>query len=100
MEETTVDASTFKAVGEVVADDRARIAFGKTGVRKDDRYAIAVNDDGAILLTPLASIPRRELLIWENEDLRASLARGLEDSAAGRVTDLGDFTQFVDPNHE
>lgn len=86
----------FRAVGEVVADDRARIAFGKTGVRKDDRYAIAVNDDGAILLTPLATIPRRELLVWENAELRASLARGLDDSAAGRVSDLGDFTQYIE----
>lgn len=88
--------SGFRAIGEVVADDRARIAFGKTGVRKDDRYAIAVNDDGAILLTPLATIPRRELLVWENAELRASLARGLGDSAAGRVSDLGDFTQYLD----
>ncbi|HZW44300.1 MAG TPA: hypothetical protein VFF32_07910, partial [Dermatophilaceae bacterium] len=61
----------FQLLGEVVADDRARIAFGKAGVRRDDRYAVAVNDDGEILLTPLTSIPRRELLVWENEQLRA-----------------------------
>jgi len=97
MKETSMDMNAgFRAVGEVVADDRARIAFGKTGVRKDDRYAIAVNDDGAILLTPLATIPRRELLVWENAELRASLARGLDDSAAGRVSDLGDFTQYIE----
>lgn len=28
-------------------------------------------------------------------ELRASLDRGLDDSAAGRVTNLGDFTQFI-----
>ena len=86
----------FQALGEVVADDRARISFGKAGVRRDDRYAVAVNDDGEILLTPLTSIPKRELLVWENEQLRASLARGLEQSAAGDVADLGDFSQYVD----
>ena len=43
--------SNFHPAGEVVADERSRIAFGKTGVRKDDRYAVAVNDDGEILLT-------------------------------------------------
>src|SRR5450759_1004460 len=43
----------FQFLGEVVADDRARLAFGKAGVRRDDRYAVAVNDDGEILLTPL-----------------------------------------------
>jgi hypothetical protein len=88
--------ATFRPLGEVVADDRARIAFGKTGVRKEDRYAVAVNDDGEILLTPLATIPRRELVVWENEQLRASLARGLEESATGNVVDLGDFGQFTD----
>lgn len=101
MDETLTNPSSgFRAVGEVVADDRARIAFGKTGVRKDDRYAIAVNGDGAILLTPLATIPRRELIVWENAELRASLARGLEDSSAGRVSDLGDFTQYIDKGDE
>jgi len=86
----------FKPIGEVVADDRARIPFGKAGVRRDDRYAIAVDDDGSILLTPLASIPKRELLVWENAQLRDSLARGLAQSAAGETVELGDFTQFAD----
>ncbi|KQV71303.1 hypothetical protein ASC64_04465 [Nocardioides sp. Root122] len=88
--------ASFETLGEVVADERSRIAFGKAGVRKDDRYAIAVNDDGEILLTPLASIPKRELIVWENADLRASLARGLTDSAKGDVHDLGSFDQYVE----
>jgi hypothetical protein len=90
----------FRAVGEVVADDRCRIAFGKAGVHRDDRYAVAVNDEGEILLTPLASIPRRELLVWENQELRASLAQALADSAAGNTTDLGDFSQYADEDLE
>ncbi len=86
----------FTPIGEVIADERARIAFGKAGVRRDDRYAVGVSDDGSILLTPLVTIPRRELLVWENEQLRASLARGLAQSAAGETVDLGDFAQYVD----
>jgi len=85
----------FTPLGELTADDRSRIAFGKAGVHRDDRYAVAINDHGEIMLTPMASIPKRELIIWENEELRAALARGLADSAAGRVTDLGDFTQYA-----
>src|SRR6478672_2720953 len=87
--------SGFQPVGEVVADERSRIAFGKAGVRRDDRYAVAVNDDGEILLTPLTTIARRELLIWENEQLRLSLALGLQQSAAGEAEDLGDFAQYA-----
>jgi hypothetical protein len=76
----------FRPVTEVTADERARIAVGKAGVHKDDRFA--VNDEGAILLTPVASIPKRELLVWENDPLRASLFRGLADAAEGKVKRL------------
>lgn len=90
----------FKPVGEVIADDRARIPAGKAGVRRDDRYAVAVNDDGSILLTPLVSIAKRELLVWEDEMVRSSLARGLTQSAAGETADLGDFTEYFDEGEE
>lgn len=32
----------------------------------------------------------------DNEQLMASLAQGLADSAAGHVHDAGDFTQYAD----
>lgn len=95
-----MDAKAFKPVGQAVADDRARIAFGKAGVRRDDRYAVAVGDDGSILLTPLATIPKRELLVWENEQLRASLARGLAQSAAGETVEVGDFSRYAADDDE
>jgi hypothetical protein len=84
----------FTPVGEVVADERSRISFGKAGVRHDDKYAVAISGDGEILLTPVVSIPRRELLVWEDEQIRTALARGLAESARGEVEDLGDFTQY------
>lgn len=86
----------FRPVAEVVADDRARITVAKAGAHKDDRYGVSVNDDGAILLTPLASIPRRELLVWENEELRASLYRGLAEAAEGNVRRLDWVTDSTD----
>jgi hypothetical protein len=86
----------FRLVAEVTADERARIAVGKAGVRKDDRYAVSVNDEGAILLTPVASIPKRELLVWENDQLRASLFRGLADAAEGKVKRLDWLTDDGD----
>lgn len=78
----------FHPVTEVTADERARVAVGKAGAHARDRYAVSMNADGAILLTPLASIPRRELLVWENDELRASLFRGLADAADGDVRPL------------
>lgn len=78
----------FRPVAEVTADERARVAVSKAGAHKNDRYAVSVNAEGAILLTPLASIPKRELLVWENDELRASLFRGLADAAEGKARAL------------
>lgn len=81
----------FEPVTEVTADDRARIAFGRLGVHRDDRFLVSRTESGEILLTPLASIPKRELLVWENDELRASLLRGFHDAAAGRVAPMDDW---------
>ncbi|MBB5958761.1 hypothetical protein FHS29_005370 [Saccharothrix tamanrassetensis] len=90
----------FRPIAEVAADERSRIAFGKAGVHKDDRYAVSINDEGAILLTPLASIPKRELMVWENDELRASLFRGLADAAEGKVQKLDWVTADVEIDEE
>jgi len=90
----------FRPIAEVAADERSRIAFGKAGVHKDDRYAVSINDEGAILLTPLASIPKRELMVWENDELRASLFRGLADAAEGKVQKLDWVTADVKIDEE
>jgi hypothetical protein len=81
----------FDPIVEVVADERARIAFGRAGVRHNDRFLVSTRASGEILLTPMASIPKRELLVWENDDLRRSLLRGLADSAEGRISRRDDL---------
>jgi hypothetical protein len=86
----------FRAVTETVVDARKRISLGKAGVAEDARYLVSVNDDGEILLAPLASVPARELLIWEDRPLRESLIRGMEQAAAGDLHDLGTFERFLD----
>ncbi|MDQ3578142.1 MAG: hypothetical protein M3443_11190 [Actinomycetota bacterium] len=90
----------FRPIAEVIADERSRIAFGKAGVHKDDRYAASINDEGAILLIPLASIPKRELMVWENDELRASLFRGLADAAEGKAQKLDWVTADVEIDEE
>ena len=84
-------AAGFEPVAEVAADDRARIAFGRAGVRRNDRFLISARSTGDILLTPLASIPKRELLVWEDDLLRESLLRGLADASQGRVGERDDL---------
>lgn len=84
-------AAGFVPVTEVTADGRARIAFGRAGVHENDRFAVSRNASGEILLTPLASIPARELVIWENDELRGSLVRGFLEASTGRVDSRDDL---------
>lgn len=91
-------AAGFEPVVEVVADDRARIPFGRVGVHRNERFLVSRNAAGEILLTPMASIPRRELLIWEDQSVRESLDRGLGDVAGGRVSAWDDLLD--DPDTE
>lgn len=81
----------FEPVAEVTADDRSRIAFGRAGVHRNERFLVSTRSTGEILLTPLASIPKRELLVWEDDSLRESLLRGLADSSQGRVSRRDDL---------
>lgn len=85
----------FTPVTEVTADDRGRVAIGRAGARNNNHYAVSKNDEGAILLVPLATIPQRELLVFENEELKASLFRGLADAAEGNVRTLDWVTADV-----
>jgi len=75
----------------LTAKGRARFCVGRVGVHCTDRFLASRRASGEILLTPLTSIPKRELLTWENDELRASLLRGLDDVAAGRVGPLDDL---------
>jgi hypothetical protein len=77
-----------RRVGEAGVDGRRRIALERVGRRE--------NDEGEILLVPVASVPVRELLVWENRKVRESLVRGMEDAAAGRVRSLGSFAELAD----
>jgi hypothetical protein len=90
-----VTTERFEPQGEVAADDRARIAFGKIGVHGSDRFAVSVSSDGEILLTPVASIPKREMIIWENDELRDSLLRGLAEASAGKTVSHGSFAEYA-----
>lgn len=82
----------FEPVAEVTADDRGRITFGKElAGHRSERFTVAQNRDGQLLLTPVTSVPTRELAIWEDPQLRESLLRGMVDADHGRVQSRDDF---------
>lgn len=90
----------FHPLKEVTADDRTRIALGAAGVESNARYLVSKSDDGAILLTPMASIPAREMLVWENAAVRESLMRGLLEASLGKAERRDDFLADVDLDDE
>lgn len=84
-------AAGFEPVAEVAADDRARIAFGRAGVRPQ-RPLLGLHPlYWRNPAHPLASIPKRELLVWEDDALRESLLLGLADASQGRVSERDDL---------
>lgn len=94
----TVVLSDFEPVAEVVADERTRVPVGRAGATRNARYAVSKAPDGSILLTPMASIPARELLVWQDAELRASLFRGLAEAAEGNVRTRPGLLEDIDPD--
>jgi hypothetical protein len=94
------DSVRFDLVGESEADSRGRVALGRAGARPGRRYQVRADDDGVIMLTPVVSIPEREMLAWENPRLAEQVRAAVADAEAGRSVDLGDFTQYADTTDE
>jgi hypothetical protein len=91
----------FERVAEVEADERARIALGRAGVRRKDRYLVFKNKaTGEIRMIPMASIPAREMIIWENDALRESLLRGLAEHSAGLSEPIDDAWLDADQDED
>jgi len=80
-------------IKRVRPDAKGRIVLGAlaNGVSS---YTVT-HDRGRIILEPNVEIPAQERWLWENAAAFQQVTNGLQDSAAGRVTSLGDFTQFI-----
>jgi hypothetical protein len=76
-------------------DSRGRITLGSLagGV---SGFVASITKEHKILLTPYEEIPARERWLYDNKEALASVMRGLEDSAAGRVSYLGSFEEYAD----
>lgn len=75
----------FRRVGEVDVDARRRVSLGRAGKREHTRYIVEHNEEGVIRLIPAKTIPAREAIVWEDDRVRASLARGMEQATTGKV---------------
>ncbi|MDR1237581.1 MAG: hypothetical protein LBK28_04995 [Propionibacteriaceae bacterium] len=78
------------------ADDRVRVPLAKLGVKPRADYQADLREDGTIILTPVTVIPTRELELWRDEALRASVMRGLTEAADGLAQPDAELDQLLD----
>ena len=90
----------FTRTAQADLDSRRRLSLGKIGRPEHTRYEISENSLGEILLVPLVSIPAREMIIWENSQVRTSLLLGMEQAAAGELVERESLAQYIDEDED
>lgn len=80
---------------EVEADDRSRLSLGKAGVQPGQRYRVETDPDGTVRLTPVTSVPTREMDLLRDPDTQQRILAGLDQAARGETRDLGDFQRYA-----
>lgn len=73
---------------QVSADDRSRLALGKSGVGAYENFFVTVLETGHIVLTPATTIPKNEAPLWNDAEFMDSLARGISQAVSGRTRSL------------
>ncbi len=97
-----VEDGSFIYVDSKTLDDKNRLSLGKkvqalmVGMAIGNSMDIYLNSEGYILLRPMIKIPANEAWIWQNEEVRQSFARALEDISAGRTTRVDDLDELLD----
>jgi len=110
----TVLSDKFERVGETGLDERKRVSLSKAlealngllhrALGGQDpgelRFIIYTNDACQILLSPEVAVPLHEVWLYKNHEALASVRRGLQQAAEGKVHDLGSFAKYADDEVE
>jgi hypothetical protein len=75
-------------------DAKGRITLGALA-KGISSFQITTQKDGRIILEPYVEIPAREKWLFQNEKALKQVKKGLQDSAKGRVSKKGDFSQYL-----
>ncbi len=76
-------------------DSKGRISLG-TLAEGVSSFRAHLEAGGKIVLEPFVEIPAREVWLYKNPTTMKKVKRGIADAEAGRLHDLGDFTQFAE----
>lgn len=94
------ESEEYEVVAETEVDARGRVSLGRAGAKPGRRYRIESNIDGVLILTPVVSIPEREMVVWRNPDLAAEIREGIKEAQAGKTVNLGDFSQYLEDDED
>jgi len=80
-------------------DSKGRITLGHLadGVSS---FSIMETPDHKIILEPYTEIPARERWLFNNKKVLKMLEQGIKDSAAGRLTNRGSFSKYIQDKDE
>jgi hypothetical protein len=82
------DKDFIDVAKSVKVDSKRRIVLPPSLVKDDITFHIYTNGAGQIILDPQVTIPASELWLFQNPKLLASVKKGLEDAAEGRVSKI------------
>ena len=80
-------------------DSKGRITLGKLAEGISSFRLIEQNGD-KLVFEAMKEVPAREAWLYKNPEALKAVLEGLADVKAGRVYDLGDFTQYADDDGE
>ena len=97
-----VTGQVFKYVDSKAVDDKYRVSLGSKIAKFLRKIAsprsmdIFLSSEGYILLRPMARIPASEAWIWQDDEVRASFTRALDEARSGKTTPIDDLDDFLE----
>lgn len=79
---------------KLVPDAKGRVTLGKLAEGVSS-YRAHREEDGRIVLEPMAEVPFAEAWLFANPEASASVKRGLKEAAAGAVRKARSFRRHV-----
>lgn len=94
---TILRDTNFELVTEFVKPDKKkRITLGIAAfLSKERAFNIYRNKSGQVVLDPVRAVPASEAWLYENPKALASVKKGLQESAQGKIRYLGSFAKFA-----
>src|SRR5271169_6671613 len=106
---SVIVSNNFERIGETGFDERKRVSLTKVvdhlaGLLRqfseeeasELRFIVYANDAGQVLLSPKIGVPLHEAWLYKNPEALASVRRGLQQAAEGKVCELKSFEKHAD----